>query len=168
MNKLSDFIAQNKTDYQTIQRMFLNISLKSYFDFLSDKTEELRFLIKFNAILPYTNADENYIVDLDNTICREICNINETKLVDDDDYVIPTRMTKNFNPNITIGEMLQIARKMIYCDRAEICDPVSAELYEKKKDIGRKIVHALMIEPFEHIYNTNLAVQLADLDEIMF
>lgn len=45
MNKLSDFIAQNKTDYQTIQRMFLNISLKSYFDFLSDKTGECRFLI---------------------------------------------------------------------------------------------------------------------------
>ena len=180
MNKLSDFIAQNKTDYQTIQRMFLDISLISYFDFISDKAKDYRFLIKFNAILPYTDADENYIVDLDKTICREICDINETILVDDDDDDIPTGMeyddyvenlnqkTKNFNPNITIGEMLQIARKMIYCDRADICDPVSAELYEKKKDIGRKIVHALMIEPFEHIYSTNLGLQLADLDEIIF
>lgn len=117
MNKLSDFIAQNKTDYQTIQRMFLDISLISYFDFISDKAKDYRFLIKFNAILPYTDADENYIVDLDKTICREICDINETILVDDDDDDIPTGMeyddyvenlnqkTKNFNPNITIGEM---------------------------------------------------------------
>ena len=86
--KLTDFITKNQTNYQVIQKMFLKIKVKSYFDFLAEKTWDSELQIKCQELLVYSDADSNYKFDLN------ISHLN------------------NINENITIGELLCIAQKI--------------------------------------------------------
>ena len=155
MIKLQDFSINANNDYQVLQRLFLNIRAKSYFEYLFNETGKAGFLHLFNNLLPYSKADDNYIVDLDKTICRTICGVDGITLVEEDEQNYG-EYENCFNDDITIGELLQIARKMIYCDVPQFNDPISPERYEEKKAIGRNIVYAIMVEPFKYIYGIGI------------
>lgn len=121
--RLIDFTEKNQTNYQVIQKMFLKIKVKSYFDFLKKKTGDKGFDYKCMKLLVYSDADSNYVFDF---------NISHSSI----------------NENITIGELLSIASKMLK--------------NSNHPNEARDIIYSLMVKPFIKYYSLYC---VSDLDD---
>ena len=124
--RLIDFTEKNRINYQVIQKMFLKIKVKSYFDFLTRKTGDKAFDFKCMKLLAYSDADSNYEFNFD---------ISHSST----------------NENITIGELLSIASKMLK--------------NSNHPDEARDIIYSLMVEPFAKYYSLYC---VSDLDDDNF
>lgn len=122
---LIDFTEKNRINYQVIQKMFLKIKVKSYFDFLTRKTGDKGFDFKCMKLLVYSDADSNYEFDF---------NISHSST----------------NENITIGELLSIASKMLK--------------NSNHPDEAREIIYSLMVKPFIKYYSIQCVSNSEDDD----
>ena len=75
-------------NYQSIQKMFCRIKMKSYFEYLTELTGESRFIHMYHELLDYTDIDDKYMFDFEMQ-----------------DYIL--------NGDITLGEMLVAGGKML-------------------------------------------------------
>ncbi len=109
-------------NYQSIQKMFCRIKMKSYFEYLTELTGESRFIHMYHELLDYTDIDDKYMFDFEMQ-----------------DYIL--------NGDITLGEMLVAGGKMLNSNKY-----YPKELRTQAEYTGQKIISYIMIHPFISIH----------------
>lgn len=123
-------------DYQLIQKLFMNIPVKEYLNYVYKSIgmeEDLNAVL--STILSFSDCNQNYIVDFD-----------EEHLGAD--------------PNITIGQMLRIAERM-HPINAETFYPQKD--FSKAVEASFQIVNSLIIIPFLNMFEDEIKMVCLDI-----
>lgn len=123
-------------DYQLIQRLFMNIPVTEYLEYVYKNIgmeKELKPVL--STLLTFSDCNSNYIVDFD-----------ERHLGRD--------------KNITIGQMLRIAERM-YPTNAELFYPQKDHV--KAKEAAFQIVNSLIIIPFSNMFEDEIKMVYLDI-----
>ncbi|MGN0603209.1 MAG: hypothetical protein ACI4I2_04455 [Oscillospiraceae bacterium] len=123
-------------DYQLIQRLFMNIPVTEYLEYVYKNIgmeKELKPVL--STIMSFSDCNQNYIVDFD-----------EQHLGSD--------------PNITVGQMLRIAERMFPAN-AELFYPQKD--IDKAKEAALQIVNSLIIIPFSNMFEDEIKMACLDI-----
>ena len=112
-------IHQNKEtqDPKKILQFFFDMKLRDYFAFLAQYISSDYDRAHYMNLVRYSDADENYIFRWENKVME--------------------------NPDITVGELLSIAEKMLDKDK---CNNLSK--YSQMCTIANRIIDKVIISPF--------------------
>ncbi len=112
---------------QITQNVFFSICVKDYFEVLEEMTGDTGYRNQMWKVLRYSELDEKYIFPFEKVSRVEI------------------------NKDITVGEMMYAAAKMLLLDGyAEEID-IKNETHQMIVDTGTMILEELMIKPLERI-----------------
>lgn len=111
----------------TLMMTFYNIKLKDYFDMLSTYVDK-KYEKEYKGILQYSAADSNYLIH-------------------------DSKTRANINPDVTIGEMLNIAYKLKASDEYEELEKLPYD-QQVMAFIGYRISKSIMVEPFYDLFKT--------------
>lgn len=118
-------LIEKSSNTQTVQRLLSRMSLRAYFEALSDTLADDRYMNIYRRLLKCTSVDSNYEM-LDNP---------------------KTGNQQYINEHITVGEMLRIAMQLIQHYKGPQW-PADDKRREREQDeIGCTIVEMILVRP---------------------
>ncbi|MBR1528335.1 MAG: hypothetical protein IJ642_03395 [Oscillospiraceae bacterium] len=119
---------RKQTQAQSVQNLFMRISLKDYFETLAEMTENQDYMQTYQKILPYTCLSSDFIYDF-------------MAVEEEAPYQA-----------VTIGEMLAAAMEM-FIKKKYIFFKENSEYEELVEKTGCMLVEELFMKPLLQIYH---------------